>query len=158
MIDDEYIRLYHNLHKIYHVEIIHYDLEAGLRFPDILMTSKRVVKSEVITLDLDRKHTVYKKTFANNVKAYRNQPEVILQKAASKIGERRWTFFGRWSSDVANECVLVDQDTYYSRGERFARLVHSNSFNLLYDELKTGGVCYSLTFLDYVVGLLRKLD
>lgn len=156
LVDDEHIRLYHSLYKIYQVEIIHYDLEKGLRFPDVLFASSRVVKSEVKTLDLENKHTVYKKIFAEDSKAYRNQPGIIVQKAVEKIGERRWDLFGRWSSDVAEECVLVDRETYYSRGDRFARIVHANSFDLLYAELMAGGTCSSLSFIDYVMGLLTS--
>lgn len=143
-----YIKLYHNFHRLYQVELIHYELERGLKFPDIFFNSTRVVKSEVKTLNLENKHTVYKKTFAKNSKAYRNPPEVIVRKAVEKIGERRWSLFGRWSSDFVKECVLVDRETYYSRGERFARRFYSSIFDLLYQDIMGVGTCSSFDFIN----------
>lgn len=143
------IKLYHNFHRLYQVEIIHYELEGGLKFPDIFINKTRVVKSEVKTLNLENdEHTVYKKTFAE---VYRNQPEEIVRKAVEKIGERKWKFFGRWSSDFVNECVLVDDNTYYSRGEKFARLLHASFSNRLYHDTMALGTCSIFGFFHYVL-------
>lgn len=92
-----------------------------------------MVKFETMALSIGTKHDVYKKTVGES-EAYRNVPEVTIQKALDKIGERNWTLFGKWSSDLATECVMVDLDRYYIRGYRFARLVQSQCFDLLYAE------------------------
>lgn len=131
--DDKHIKLYHDLLQKYRVEIVHYDLGRGLRFPDVLFQSARVVKFETTTLSIGTEHAVYKKNFLAS-EAYRNVPEVTIQKALDKIGEQKWTLFGKWSSDLATECVIVDLDRYYNRGYRFARLVQSQCFDLLYAE------------------------
>lgn len=122
--DDKHIKMYHNIYGTYRVEIVHYDLENGLRFPDVMFNSARVVKFETMTLSIGTKHNVYKKNFVK-CEAYRNVPEVVIEKALEKIGERKWDFFGKWSSCLAAECTIVDLDRYYHRGYRFARLVQS---------------------------------
>lgn len=150
-VSDGHIKLYHNFYKTYEVEIIHYDLEAGLRFPDVLFGSKRVVKFETTTLDFKKKH-VYKKTFAKDSRAYRNQPDVIVQKAETKIGERKWSFLGNWSSDLAEKCVLVDEKTYYSRGERFARMIQSSFSDQVHCNVLSGTSSFCL--MEYVKELV----
>ncbi|XP_056015738.1 uncharacterized protein LOC125674044 [Ostrea edulis] len=151
--DDENIKFYHDFCGTYEVEIVHYDLERGLRFPDVFIQGKRVVKFERKTLNPGKKHKVYQKEYAKLPAAYRNSPENIERKALEKIGERRWTFSSRWSSNLANECVLVDPETYYSRGYRFSRIVHTRCFELLYAEAthRLSG----LSFLEYVLGLIK---
>lgn len=131
--DGKHIKLYHDLLQTYHVEIVHYDLERGLKFPDVLFPSARVVKFETTTLSIGTKHDVYKKNLVKS-EAYRNVPEVTIQNALDMIGEQKWSLFGKWSSDFATECVIVDLDRYYNRGYRFARLVQSQCFDLLYGE------------------------
>lgn len=131
--DGKHIKLYHDLLQTYHVEIVHYDLERGLKFPDVLFPSARVVKFETTTLSIGTKHDVYKKNLVKS-EAYRNVPEVTIQNALDMIGEQKWSLFGKWSSDFATECVIVDIDRYYNRGYRFARLVQSQCFDLLYGE------------------------
>lgn len=131
--DGKHIKLYHDLLQTYHVEIVHYDLERGLKFPDILFPSARVVKFETTTLSIGTKHDVYKKKLVES-EAYRNVPKVTIQNALDMIGEQKWSLFGKWSSDFATECVIVDLDRYYNRGYRFARLVQSQCFDLFYGE------------------------
>lgn len=134
--DDKHIKMYHDIYGTYRVEIVHYDLENGLRFPDVLFYSARVVKFETMILSVGTKHNVYKKNFVK-CEAYRNVPEVIIEKALEKIGERKWEFFGKWSSCLAAECTIVDLDRYYHRGYRFARLVQSQCFELLYAQISS---------------------
>lgn len=126
-------------------------MEAGLRFPDVLFGSKRVVKFETTTLDFKKKH-VYKKTFAKDSRAYRNQPDVIVQKAEAKIGERKWSFLGNWSSDLAEKCVMVDENTYYSRGERFARMIQSSFSDQVHCNVLSGTSSFCL--MEYVKELV----
>lgn len=129
--DEKHVKLYHDLDQTYRVEIVHYDLERGLKFPDVLLEDARVVKFETTTLYIGTEHRVYKKDFLES-KAYRNVPEVIIQKALDRISERKWTWTGKWSSNLATECVIVDLDKYYYRGYRFGRLVQSQCFELFY--------------------------
>lgn len=151
MVDnDRCIKLFHDLSRIYQVEIIHYDLERGLRFPDVFLSSRRRVKIETVVLDLNKKRA-FKKTFP---RAHRRQPDLIIQKALEKVGEANWGFFERWSSTMAEECALVDEETYYRRGERLGRIIHSNCSDLLYDKIVVDGVCYSSSFIDYIFKLI----
>lgn len=98
-----------------------------------MFPSARVVKFETTTLSIGTKHDVYKKNLVKS-EAYRNVPEVTIQNALDMIGEQKWSLFGKWSSDFATECVIVDLDRYYNRGYRFARLVQSQCFDLFYGE------------------------
>lgn len=124
--------------------------------PDVLFGSKRVVKFETTTLDFKKKHTVYKKIFPNYPEAYRNQPGAIVRKAEEKIGERKWSFFGNWSSDLAAKCILVDEKTYHSRGERFARMIQSGFSDLAHHKILSG--TSSLCFIEYVFELLYACE
>lgn len=84
-----------------------------------MFPSARLVKFETTTLSIGTKHDVYKKKLVES-EAYRNVPEVTIQNALDMIGEQKWSLFGKWSSDFATECVIVDLDRYYNRGYRFA--------------------------------------
>lgn len=75
--DGKHIKLYHGLLQTYHVEIVPYDLERGLKFPDVLFPSARVVKFETTTLSIGTKHGVYKKNLVES-EAHRNVPEVTI--------------------------------------------------------------------------------
>ncbi|XP_048769779.2 uncharacterized protein LOC125675962 [Ostrea edulis] len=147
--DDKNIKFYHGFCGTYEVEIVHYDLERGLRFPDVFIQGKRVVKFERKTLNPGKKHTIYQKDYAKISAAYRNSPGNTVGKALKKIGERQWTFSSRWSSHLADECALVDPESYYSRGYRFSRIVHTRCFELLYAE--TTHRLSGLAVLDYVL-------
>lgn len=154
--DDKHIKLYHDIHGTYRVEIVHYDLENGLRFPDVMFNSARVVKFETMTLSIGTKHNVYKKKFVK-CEAYRNVPEAIIEKALDKIGERKWAYFGKWSSDLAAECAIVDIDRYYHRGYRFARLVQSQCFELLYSQTSSRCQGYGLERLIFLINFLMNI-
>lgn len=154
--DDKHIKMYHDIHGTYRVEIVHYDLENGLRFPDVMFNSTRVVKFETMTLSIGTKHNVYKKKIVK-CEAYRNVPEVIIEKALEKIGERKWDFFGKWSSCLAAECTIVDLDRYYHRGYRFARLVQSQCFELLYAQISSRCQGYGLERLMFLMNLKENL-
>jgi hypothetical protein len=132
--DEKNVKFYHDFFEAYEVEIVHYDLERGLQFPDVFIQGRRVVKSDSKTLLPGTNHTVYRKDYEKVSSAFRNNPEVIVKKAKNYIGEKKWGFFSRWSSTMANECVLVDYETYYNRGYRFARIVHAHCSDLLYAE------------------------
>lgn len=150
--DDKHIKLYHDIYGTYRVEIVHYDLENGFRLSDVMFNSARVVKFETMTLSISTKHNVYKKNFVK-CEAYRNVPEVIIEKALEKIGERKWSFFGKWSSNLAVECAIVDIDRYYHRGYRFARLVQSQCFELLYARTLSRCQGYGLQRLIFLLNL-----
>lgn len=117
-----------------------------------MFPSARVVKFETVTLSIGTKHAVYKKNFGES-EAYRNVPEVTIQKAFDKIGERKWDWFKKWSSDLATECVMVDLDRYYNRGYRFAKLIHSQCFDLLYADQESGS---GLERISYLINFLMK--
>ena len=101
-------------------------------------------------MDIDNNFTVYRKTFAKDTEAYKNVPEVIIQKALAKIGERKWTPVKEWSL----ECVVVNKESFYSRGERIAQMAHFFCLDLLYGEVMTGSA-FSMCFIDYVFGITR---
>lgn len=134
LVDEKNIKLYHNLSGSCRVEIVHYDLERGLRFPDVLFRSSRVVKFETKTLSMGDKHTVYRKKYKIS-DAYKNLPDVIVERAVARQGERKWHLIGNWSSHLVTECVVVNLDTYYNRGYRFARLVQNGAYNFLCADL-----------------------
>lgn len=130
LVDETHIKLYHDLSGSCHVEIVHYDLERGLRFPDVLFRSSRVVKFETTTLSMGGTHKVYRKKYKIS-DAYKNLPDVIVEKALARKGERKWSLIGNWSSHFVTECVVVDLDKYYCRGYRFAKLFQSGAFDFL---------------------------
>lgn len=154
--DEKHIKLYHDLLQTYRVEIIHYDLEKGLKFPDVLFESTRVVKFETTTISIGTQHDIYKKDFVES-EAYRNVPEVTIQRALNRIGERKWTWFEKWSSDLAAECVIVDIDEYYNRGYRLARLVQAQCFDLLYAHTLRRCQDSGLERISYIMKFLMKL-
>lgn len=130
LVDEKHIKLYHNLSGSCRVELVHYDLERGLRFPDVLFRSSRVVKFETKTLSMGDKHTVYRKKYKIS-DAYKNLPDVIVERVVARQGERKWHLIGNWSSHLVTDCVVVDLDRYYNRGYRFARLVQTGAYNFL---------------------------
>lgn len=153
--DKKHIKLYHDLLQTYRVEIIHYDLEKGLKFPDVLFESARVVKFETTTISIGTEHDVYKKDFVKS-EAYRNVPDVIIQKALDRIGERKWTWTGKWSSNLAAECVIVDLDKYYTRGYRLASAVHAQCFDLLYAHTLRSCQDSGLERISFIMKFLMK--
>lgn len=52
------------------------------------------------------KHTVYRKKYKIS-DAYKNLPDVIVERAVARQGERKWHLIGNWSSHLVTECILL---------------------------------------------------